>query len=90
MLRGPVGILHNMSRTDYAASFFVTEKVFLHMVDLAEIQRRRAGIFPKDRDEMAGVCETGCEGNLLDLHVRVGQQQFFSLVDPVSGQIFVD
>ena len=22
MLRGPVGILHNMSRTDYAASFF--------------------------------------------------------------------
>ena len=23
MLRGPVGILHNMSRTDYAASFFV-------------------------------------------------------------------
>lgn len=27
MLLDPVGILRNMSRTDYAASFFVTEKV---------------------------------------------------------------
>ena len=77
MLRGPVGLLHNMSRTDYAASFFVTEKVFLHMVDLAEIQRRRAGIFPKDRDEMAGVCKTGGKSNFLNLHVCVCQKKFF-------------
>ena len=46
--------------------------------------------FRKIEIKVAGVCETGREGNLLDLHVRVSQQQFLGFVDPVAGQIFID
>lgn len=77
MLLDPVGILRNMSRTDYAASFFVTEKVFLHMVDLAEIQRCGACILPKDRDEVTGISKSGRKCNFLNFHMRVGQEKFF-------------
>ena len=60
------------------------------MVNLTEIQRSGSRIFPKNRNKVTGVCETGRKGNLLNLHVRVGQQKFFGLIDPVSGQIFID
>ena len=60
------------------------------MVNLTEIKWSGSRVFPKDRNKVAGVCETGREGNLLDLHVRVSQQQFLGFVDPVAGQIFID
>lgn len=75
MLLGPVGILRNMSQTVMRHPFcnFLT---YLHVVNLTEIKWSGSRVFPKDRNKMAGVCETGREGNLLDLHVRVSQQQF--------------
>lgn len=59
-------------------------------VQLPEFKRCDPGCLLKHCDEMTGIGKPGPAGDLLDLHMLVGDQEFPGPVDPVDGQVFVD
>lgn len=63
---------------------------YIISVHLTEIQRGGSGDFTEHGDKVTGVGKSGSSGNVLDLHIRSGKQQFPGTADAVHGNVLVN